>query len=114
MLKYFIIGKGRGIRMTTFSPNITNENGEEINGTAVPEEEILDKNSQDVLVIPFGPTIGESVGLLSEQKVHISINKFILCCLFILYVIICLFILYLIRNYIYVNVYVIYIKLYIA
>ncbi|XP_036138759.1 receptor-mediated endocytosis protein 6 homolog isoform X3 [Monomorium pharaonis] len=62
-------GKGRGIRMTTFSPNVTNESGEEINGTAVPEEETLDKSSQDVLVIPFGPTIGESVGLLSEQKV---------------------------------------------
>ncbi|XP_011167348.2 GTPase-activating protein and VPS9 domain-containing protein 1 isoform X3 [Solenopsis invicta] len=61
-------GKGRGIR-TTFSPNVTGESGEEINGTAVPEEETLDKNSQDVLVIPFGPTIGESVGLLSEQKV---------------------------------------------
>ncbi|XP_011863145.1 PREDICTED: GTPase-activating protein and VPS9 domain-containing protein 1 isoform X3 [Vollenhovia emeryi] len=62
-------GKGRGIRMATFSPNVTNESGEEINGTAVSEEETLDKNSQDVLVIPFGPTIGESVGLLSEQKV---------------------------------------------
>lgn len=74
--------------MTTFSPNVTNESGEEINGTAVPEEETLDKSSQDVLVIPFGPTIGESVGLLSEQKVciHISINRFIVCCLFTLYV----------------------------
>lgn len=79
--------------MTTFSPNITNESGEEINGTAVPEEETLDKSSQDVLVIPFGPTIGESVGLLSEQKVIILIhivcihqyNRFIICCLFIFY-----------------------------
>jgi len=60
--------------MTTFSPNITNESGEEINGTAVPEEETVDKNSHDVLVIPFGPTIGESVGLLSEQKVCICIQ----------------------------------------
>lgn len=63
--------------MTTFSPNITNESGEEVNGTAVPEEETLDKNSQDVLVIPFGPTIGESVGLLSEQKVIILIHMYI-------------------------------------
>lgn len=78
--------------MTTFSPNVTNESGEEINGTAVPEEEILDKNSQDVLVIPFGPTIGESVGLLSEQKVYMyQYNRFI-CCLFIF--------MYLIRNYV--------------
>lgn len=74
--------------MTTFSPNVTNESGEEINGTAVPEEEILDKNSQDVLVIPFGPTIGESVGLLSEQKVYtcISIIYSFIICLFIFYV----------------------------
>lgn len=72
-IKCFIIGKGRGIRMTTFSPNVTTENVEETNGTSTPEEEILDKNSQDVLVIPFGPTIGESVGLLSEQKVCIYI-----------------------------------------
>ncbi|XP_020296298.1 GTPase-activating protein and VPS9 domain-containing protein 1 isoform X2 [Pseudomyrmex gracilis] len=63
-------GKGRGIRMSTsFSPNVTNESGEEVNGTCGPEEETSDKNSQEVLVIPFGPTIGESVGLLSEQKV---------------------------------------------
>lgn len=53
----------------SFSPSVTNESGEEINSTGAPEEEALDKNSQDVLVIPFGPTIGESVGLLSEQKV---------------------------------------------
>ncbi|XP_011690803.1 PREDICTED: GTPase-activating protein and VPS9 domain-containing protein 1 isoform X2 [Wasmannia auropunctata] len=63
-------GKGKGrIRMSTFSPSVTNESTEEISGTTVSEEETLDKNSQDVLVIPFGPTIGESVGLLSEQKV---------------------------------------------
>ncbi|XP_019699609.1 receptor-mediated endocytosis protein 6 homolog isoform X3 [Harpegnathos saltator] len=63
-------GKGRGIKMSaSFSPNVTAEGGEEINGTSAPEEETLDKNTQDVLVIPFGPTIGESVGLLSEQKV---------------------------------------------
>lgn len=60
--------------MTTFSPNVTTENVEESNGTSTPEEEILDKNSQDVLVIPFGPIIGESVGLLSEQKVCIYSN----------------------------------------
>ncbi|XP_026825737.1 GTPase-activating protein and VPS9 domain-containing protein 1 isoform X3 [Ooceraea biroi] len=69
-------GKGRGTKMaTSFSPNVANENGEETKyfklskESATPEEETMDKNSQDVLVIPFGPTIGESVGLLSEQKV---------------------------------------------
>ncbi|XP_014468928.1 PREDICTED: receptor-mediated endocytosis protein 6 homolog isoform X1 [Dinoponera quadriceps] len=63
-------GKGRGIKMSaSFSPNVTNESGEEVNNTPAPEEENLEKNTQDVLVIPFGPIIGESVGLLSEQKV---------------------------------------------
>lgn len=70
MLECFIIGKGRGTKMSgSFSPNVTNESGEEINSTPASEEETLEKNTQDVLVIPFGPTIGESVGLLSEQKV---------------------------------------------
>lgn len=46
---------------------------DETNGTSTPEDESSDKNSQDVLVIPFGPTIGESVGLLSEQKVRVYI-----------------------------------------
>jgi hypothetical protein len=65
---------------TSFSPNVANENGEETKyfklskEPATPEEENIDKNSQDVLVIPFGPTIGESVGLLSEQKVYAYIN----------------------------------------
>lgn len=68
------IGKGRIRMSTTFSPNVTSESGEEINGTSVPEEETSDKNSQDVLVIPFGPTIEESVGLLSEQKVCTRVN----------------------------------------
>lgn len=60
---------------TSFSPNVTNESGEEVNGTCGSEEETSDKNSQEVLVIPFGPTIGESVGLLSEQKVRFSYVK---------------------------------------
>lgn len=64
-------GKGRGIKMSaSFSPSVTNESGEDVNSAPVSEEEALDKNTQDVLVIPFGPTIGESVGLLSEQKVR--------------------------------------------
>lgn len=70
ILVYRTLGKSRGLRISTpFTQNMTNENAEEINGTCVLEEETLDKNTQDVLVIPFGPTNGESVGLLSEQKV---------------------------------------------
>ncbi|XP_043577726.1 GTPase-activating protein and VPS9 domain-containing protein 1 isoform X1 [Bombus pyrosoma] len=65
-------GKGRGIRVSSsssYSSNTTNDGVDELNGTSTPEEESVDKNPQDVLVIPFGPNTGEFVGLLSEQKV---------------------------------------------
>lgn len=69
-----LIGKGRGVRVSSsssYSSNTTNDGGDELNGTSTPEEESIDKTSQDVLVIPFGPNTGEFVGLLSEQKVCI-------------------------------------------
>ena len=69
------LGKGRGIRVSSsssYSSNTTNDGVDELNGTSTPEEESVDKNPQDVLVIPFGPNTGEFVGLLSEQKVYIS------------------------------------------
>ncbi|CAK9813080.1 GTPase-activating protein and VPS9 domain-containing protein 1 [Anthophora quadrimaculata] len=66
-------GKGRGVRVSSssssYSSNTTNDGADEMNGTSTPEEESVDKNPQDVLVIPFGPNTGEFVGLLSEQKV---------------------------------------------
>ncbi|XP_076627267.1 GTPase activating protein and VPS9 domains 1 [Colletes latitarsis] len=68
-------GKGRVVRMSasssssSYSSNATNDGGDEMNGTSTPEEESTEKNSQDVLVIPFEPNTGEFVGLLSEQKV---------------------------------------------
>nr|XP_034194503.1 GTPase-activating protein and VPS9 domain-containing protein 1 [Osmia lignaria]XP_034194504.1 GTPase-activating protein and VPS9 domain-containing protein 1 [Osmia lignaria] len=67
-------GKNRGVRVSSssssYSSNATNDGGDEMNGTSTPEEESsVDKNPQDVLVIPFGPNTGEFVGLLSEQKV---------------------------------------------
>ncbi|XP_017887032.1 GTPase-activating protein and VPS9 domain-containing protein 1 isoform X2 [Ceratina calcarata] len=69
-----LLGKGRkrGVLISpssSYSSNTTNDGGDELNGTSTPEEESIDKNPQDVLVIPFGPTSGEFVGLLSEQKV---------------------------------------------
>nr|XP_033321965.1 GTPase-activating protein and VPS9 domain-containing protein 1 [Megalopta genalis] len=65
-------GKGSGARVSSsssYSSNATNDGGDEMNGVTTPEEESIDKSSQDVLVIPFGPNVGEFVGLLSEQKV---------------------------------------------
>lgn len=44
------------------------DGGDETNGASGPEDDLQDK-SQDVLVIPFGPAMGETIGLLSEQKV---------------------------------------------
>jgi len=74
---------------TPFSPNVVNENGEETKyfklnkEPATPEEENIEKNSQDVLIIPFSPIVGESVGLLSEQKVCACVN--------VIYCILCIY-----------------------
>ncbi|XP_012287140.1 GTPase-activating protein and VPS9 domain-containing protein 1 isoform X2 [Orussus abietinus] len=62
------VARGRNNRTPSSSSNAV-EGGDEINGASGPEDDLLDKTAQDVLVIPFGPTISESVGLLSEQKV---------------------------------------------
>ncbi|KAK2576023.1 hypothetical protein KPH14_007375 [Odynerus spinipes] len=62
-------GKDRVTKMPLSPSNVNADMQDEINGTSTPEDESLDKNPQNVLVIPFGPTTGESVGLLSEQKV---------------------------------------------
>ena len=63
----FTVGKGRGAKIS--GNNSTQDIGDECNGTSGPEDDSSDKTPIEVLVIPFGPTIGESVGLLSEQKV---------------------------------------------
>lgn len=62
--------------MSSSPSNVTADMQDETNGTSTPEDESSDKNSQDVLVIPFGPTTGESVGLLSEQKVSVFLSFF--------------------------------------
>lgn len=36
------------------------------------EEDNGERGSQDVLVIPFTPNVGESVGLIAEQKVSMT------------------------------------------
>ncbi|KZC13342.1 GTPase-activating protein and VPS9 domain-containing protein 1 [Dufourea novaeangliae] len=73
------LGKGKvpGVKVSSsYSSNATNDIGDEVNGVSTPEDESIDKNSQDVLVIPFGPNTGEFVGLLSEQKVHNTVSFF--------------------------------------
>ena len=68
-IEHFFVGCGRGNRISSSSSNTTTDGGEEVNGIAGTEDESLDKTPQGVLVIPFGPTMGECVGLLSEQKI---------------------------------------------
>ncbi|XP_051165679.1 GTPase-activating protein and VPS9 domain-containing protein 1 isoform X2 [Leptopilina boulardi] len=62
-------GKGRGIRISSSSSNTTTDGSEDVNGSSAIDDESMDKVAQGVLVIPFGPTVSECVGLLSEQKV---------------------------------------------
>lgn len=61
------VSRGRGSRISTSSSSSVPD-GEEANGASGPEDDSPEK-TQDVLVIPFGHSIGECVGLLSEQKV---------------------------------------------
>ncbi|XP_066584150.1 GTPase-activating protein and VPS9 domain-containing protein 1 isoform X2 [Prorops nasuta] len=63
-------GKSRGSRISSSnSSNALAESLDDTNGMSGPDEDCVDNSAQDVLVIPFGPTAGKSVGLLSEQKV---------------------------------------------
>ncbi|KAF7998054.1 hypothetical protein HCN44_009452 [Aphidius gifuensis] len=77
------VSRGRGSRVSSSSSssvpdgaednnnNINNSSSGSTGGTSCGnDDDFIDKKiPQDVLVIPFSPTIGESVGLLSEQKV---------------------------------------------
>ncbi|XP_063984398.1 GTPase-activating protein and VPS9 domain-containing protein 1 [Diachasmimorpha longicaudata] len=62
------VSRGRGGRLLSGGSSGVPDGAEDTNGASGPEEDFPDK-SQDVLVIPFGPVVGESVGLLSEQKI---------------------------------------------
>ncbi|XP_034936042.1 receptor-mediated endocytosis protein 6 homolog [Chelonus insularis] len=64
------VNRGRGSRISVpSSPGIATDGTEDMNGASGTEEEYIDKAIQEVLVIPFGPAITESVGMLSEQKI---------------------------------------------
>ncbi|KAJ8683166.1 hypothetical protein QAD02_018958 [Eretmocerus hayati] len=61
------VGRGRGSKV--LGNNSLSDINDEMNGASGPEDDTADRTPLGVLVIPFGPTVGESVGLLSEQKV---------------------------------------------
>ncbi|XP_014298112.1 GTPase-activating protein and VPS9 domain-containing protein 1 [Microplitis demolitor] len=64
------VGINRGLRASASSnSSVLTDGAEELNNVSGVEEEYMNKTSQEVLVIPFGSTLHESVGLLSEQKI---------------------------------------------
>lgn len=64
------VSRGRGSRISGSSASgVSTDGTEDVNGASGPEEDFVDKSPQEVLVIPFGSITGESVGLLSEQKI---------------------------------------------
>jgi hypothetical protein len=66
----FQVGKGRAVRSSSSpAPSTTVEGTEESVGG---DEDTGEHGSQDVLVIPFTPNVGESVGLIAEQKVSMT------------------------------------------
>ncbi|XP_069695345.1 GTPase-activating protein and VPS9 domain-containing protein 1 [Periplaneta americana] len=61
------VGKNRATRSSsTPATTSTTETTEESVGI---DEESGEQSSQDVLVIPFTPNVGESIGLIAEQKI---------------------------------------------
>ncbi|XP_058798185.1 receptor-mediated endocytosis protein 6 homolog isoform X2 [Phymastichus coffea] len=61
------VNRGRGIRV--HGNNSVSDAGDDVNGASGPEDDMSDKTPLEVLIIPFEHGTGESVGLLSEQKV---------------------------------------------
>lgn len=67
VLNFKAVNRGRGVRGSGNSS--VSDIGDDVNGASGPEDDTSDKTPLGVLIIPFGSAIGESVGLLSEQKV---------------------------------------------
>jgi hypothetical protein len=65
----FPVGKGRIARSSSSPASSAVEGTEENVGG---DEDNGEHGSQDVLVIPFTPNVGESVGLIAEQKVSMT------------------------------------------
>lgn len=63
------VNRGRGVR--AYGNNSISDVGDDVNGASGAEEDASDKTPLGVLIIPFGHGIGETVGMLSEQKVCI-------------------------------------------
>ncbi|XP_014203892.1 GTPase-activating protein and VPS9 domain-containing protein 1 isoform X2 [Copidosoma floridanum] len=67
--KSSLLGKGKTRGNRNSGSNCVSDVGDEANGASGPEDDPSEKMPLGVLIIPFNSSIGESVGLLSEQKV---------------------------------------------
>jgi hypothetical protein len=67
----FLVGKGRAARSSSSPASSTTVEG--IEESVGGDDDNGDCGTQDVLVIPFTPNVGESVGLIAEQKVSLVI-----------------------------------------
>jgi hypothetical protein len=65
----FPVGKSRMARSSSSPASSAVEGTEENVGG---DDDNGEHGSQDVLVIPFTPNVGESVGLIAEQKVCVT------------------------------------------
>jgi len=65
----FQVGKGRAAR----SSSATSTTIEGIEDNVGGDDDNGEHGTQDVLVIPFTPNVGESVGLIAEQKVSMTV-----------------------------------------
>jgi len=66
----FQVGKGRAARSASSATSTTVEGIEDNVGG---DDDNGEHGTQDVLVIPFTPNVGESVGLIAEQKVSMTV-----------------------------------------
>jgi len=66
----FQVGKGRAARSSSSATSTTVEGIEDNMGG---DDDNGEHGTQDVLVIPFTPNVGESVGLIAEQKVSMTV-----------------------------------------
>lgn len=72
----FQVGKGRAARSSSSATPTTVEGIEDNMGG---DDDNGEHGTQDVLVIPFTPNVGESVGLIAEQKVSMTVVIVFIC-----------------------------------
>lgn len=73
----FPVGKGRASRSSSSPASSTSVEGIEENVGG--DDDNGERRTHDVLVIPFTPNVGETVGLIAEQKVSVTLVILTVC-----------------------------------